>query len=89
MKKFRVFLASFAITVYEIILVMLALDAANSSINIWNDLPLFRSNTEFILVLGQVPVIGFLSWWIYQRKKALEKDFLAKYGKKDNKWLSD
>jgi len=35
------------------------------------------------LVLGQVPVIGFLSWWIYQRKKALEKDFLAKYGKKD------
>jgi len=82
MKKFRVFLASFAITVYEIILVMLALDAANSSINIWNDLPLFRSNTEFILVLGQVPVIGFLSWWIYQKKKALEKDFLAKYGKK-------
>ncbi|WP_455210566.1 hypothetical protein [Kaarinaea lacus] len=83
MKEFRVFLTSFIITVYEILLVLLALDAANSSINIWNDLPLFKSNTEFILVLGQIPVLGFFSWWIYDKKKALEKDFIEKYGKKD------
>ncbi len=82
MKKFRIFLASFTITVYEILLVVLALDAANSPVNIWKDLPLFQSNTEFILVIGQVPVIGFFAWWIYQRKKALEKDFFEKYGKK-------
>lgn len=78
-------MASFTITVYEILLVVVALQAANSSINIWQDLPLFKSNTEFILVLGQVPVIGFFAWWIYRRKKALEKDFFAKYGKKDDK----
>ena len=83
MKKFRIFLASFVFTVYEILLVVFAIDSADASLNIWTDLPLFQSNTEFILALGQVPVIGFLAWWIYQRKKALEKDFFEKYGKKD------
>jgi hypothetical protein len=28
-------------------------------------------------------VIGFFAWWIYQKKKAMEKDFFEKYGKKD------
>lgn len=83
MKTFWVFLASFFFTVYEIVLVMLAVNTGNSFINIWKDLPLFQSNTEFILVLGQVPVIALFAWWYSRRKKALEKDFLEKYRKKD------
>jgi hypothetical protein len=83
MKTFWVFLASFFFTVYEILLIMLAVNTGNFSINIWKDLPLFQSNTEFILVLGQVPVIALFAWWYSRRKKALEKDFLEKYRKKD------
>ena len=83
MQKFRVFLVSFIFTVYEILLVVLALDAASSALNIWKDLPLFQSNTEFILVLGQVPLIGLFAWWYYSKKNTLEKDFVEKYRKKN------
>ena len=82
MQKFRVFLISFAFTVYEIVLVALAVNAADSTVDVWKDLPLFRSNTEFILVLGQVPVIAIVAWWFYRKKNALEKDFFEKYSKK-------
>ena len=85
MKKLRVFLASFALTVYEVLLVMLAVDVADITTNIWQDLPLFQNNTEFILVLGQVPVAALLGWWYYRKKKELEKDFLSKYGKNNHR----
>jgi hypothetical protein len=84
MQKFRVFLASFIFTVYEILLVVSAVNVAESTINVWKDLPLFQSNTEFILVLGQVPVIALFAWWVYRKKNALEKDFFAEYGKNDH-----
>ncbi|KPJ90122.1 MAG: hypothetical protein AMJ53_14800 [Gammaproteobacteria bacterium SG8_11] len=82
MQKLRVFLVSFIFTVYEILLVIFAIHAADSAINIWNDLPLFKSNTEFILVLGQAPAIALFAWWYYRKKNALEKDFIEKYRKK-------
>jgi hypothetical protein len=85
MQKFVVFIVSFVVTVYEVVLVVLAVNAAGATLNVWKDLPLFQSNTEFILVLGQVPVIALFIWGYYRRKKALEKDFFAKYGKHDRK----
>ena len=83
MQKFRVFLVSFIFTVYEILLVVLAVGTADSDINVWNDLPLFHSNTEFILVLGQVPIIALVAWWYCRTRNTLEKDFFEKYYKKD------
>ena len=62
---------------------VLAVNAGDSTTNIWNDLPLFQSNTEFILVLGQVPIIALFAWWYYRKKNALEKEFIEKYSKKD------
>lgn len=85
MQKFRIFIGSFLFTIYETLLVILAVNTGDSIINIWKDLPLFQSNTEFILVLGQVPVIALFAWWYSRRKKSLEKDFFAKYGKKDHR----
>ena len=85
MQKVWVFAVSFAFTVYEVVLVMLAVDSAGIGVNVWRDLPLFQSTTEFILVLGQVPVIAFIAWWYYRKKKAVENDFFTKYGKKDHK----
>jgi hypothetical protein len=84
MQKFWIFVISFLFTVYEILLVGFAINAANSVTNIWADLPLFQSNTDFMLVLGQVPVLALFAWWYYRKKKAMERDFFRKYSKKDD-----
>ena len=76
-----------AIIIYEFILIDYAgnnFSLAKNWFTIVGSMPVSESNVEFVIFLGQTPLIIISGWlWLNKRKK-MEEDLLSKYGKNKN-----
>lgn len=80
----KTFVISLFITIYEFLLIDYAANNFSLSRNwfrVIDSMPVFQSNIEFVIYLGQLPVIMFFGWLWSKKKQKEEKELLDKYGK--------
>jgi len=79
-------IVTFLIVLYEFVLIDFA--ANNFSISrswfrIVNNVPMTQSNIEFVIYIGQVPVLFYLVRALNRKLGQEERSFIEKYEKKD------
>jgi hypothetical protein len=70
------------LTVYEVLLIFFAADnftLKRSWYTIIGSMPVTESTIEFVIFLGQLPVLIFLGWLWNKNRQKLESDLLARY----------
>jgi len=82
-RKYRIILVLVFSAIYEILLIGFA--SGNFSLNrywytVVYNMPVFQSNIEFVIFLGQFPVVFLLFWLKASKDEDEEKDLLRKYG---------
>ncbi len=85
MKSLKIITITIFITIYEVLLIDYAANnfsLARNWFRIVDSMPVSQTNVEFVIFLGQIPLLLlFIYIWVRKRQKT-EEDLLAKYGKK-------
>jgi len=87
MKLIKVALLVALLVIYEFFLIDYAANNFSLARNwfvIVNSMPSSESNIEFVIFIGQTPLIMILGWLWLKKSKSIESDLLAKYGNKKN-----
>lgn len=83
MKTLKIIALTIIIMIYEFLLIDYAANNFTMSRNwftIVDSMPVSESNIEFVIFLGQIPLLAFWVWLAYKKRHREEKDLLSKYG---------
>lgn len=83
----KIFAITLFITIYEILLIDYSANnfsLARNWFRVIDSMPVFQSNVEFAIYIGQIPLVIFFGI-LWSRKRQKEEDeLLKKYNKKTN-----
>ena len=85
MKSLKIIAITIFITLYEVLLIDYAANNFSLARNwfwIVDSMPVLQTNVEFVILLGQIPLLFLLGYFWVRKRQKIEEDFLEKYGKK-------